>query len=163
MLYAGAHALGGWVGVVILAAASITLAFGLLARFLSERLPTAPAIILTIAAVLLTSQHLLARPHVLTLPILVLWVSALITAVEKHRAPTLALLPAMTLWANLHGGFTFGLFMIAPFALEALIAGPRSPRRVLAMGPVRRAGFARGLHHSLRTRNRFWSLSVVSA
>jgi hypothetical protein len=45
LLYAGAHALGGWVAVVVLAAAAAALAFALLARFLSERMPSGDVII----------------------------------------------------------------------------------------------------------------------
>jgi hypothetical protein len=37
------------------------------------------------------------------------------------------------LWANLHGGFTFGIFLIAPVALEALLgAAPQERLRVPA-------------------------------
>ena len=41
----------------------------------------------------------------------------------------------MTLWANLHGGFTLGLAIAAAFALEALIAARRNGR----FGPALRA------------------------
>ncbi|HKY86400.1 MAG TPA: hypothetical protein VJL90_06555, partial [Pseudorhodoplanes sp.] len=42
------------------------------------------------------------------------------------------ILPLMTLWANLHGSFTFGLAMIGPIACEALWQSPRSDwRRVV--------------------------------
>jgi hypothetical protein len=34
------------------------------------------------------------------------------------------LLPLMTLWANLHGSFLFGLLLILPFGLEALLFSP---------------------------------------
>ena len=34
----------------------------------------------------------------------------------------------MMLWANLHGGFIFGLALIAPFAVEALIEAPAAER-----------------------------------
>jgi hypothetical protein len=34
----------------------------------------------------------------------------------------------MTLWANLHGSFTFGLAMVAPIACDALWRAPRSER-----------------------------------
>jgi hypothetical protein len=34
----------------------------------------------------------------------------------------------MTLWANLHGGFTFGIALVAPVALEALWLAPGSQR-----------------------------------
>jgi len=132
LLYAGAHALGGWVAVVVLAAASTALAFGLLARFLSERMPPAPTIALTIAAAVLTAPHLVARPHALALPLLVAWVAGLVAAADARQAPSFALLPLMVLWANLHGGFTFGLVIIAPFALEALLVADAAERLAVA-------------------------------
>jgi len=132
LLYAGAHALGGWIAVVVLAAAAIAFAFGLLTHFLSERMPWVPAIALTAAAALLTAPHLVARPHALALPLLVAWVAGLVAAAEAQRAPPLALLPLMTLWANLHGGFTFGLAIIAPFALEAVLAADPAERLTVA-------------------------------
>jgi hypothetical protein len=132
LLYAGAHALGGWVAVVVLAAASTALAFGLLARFLSERVPPIPTLALTVAAALLTAPHLVARPHALALPILVAWVAGLVAAADARRAPSFALLPLMALWANLHGGFTFGLVIIAPFALEGVLVANSAERLAVA-------------------------------
>jgi hypothetical protein len=62
--------------------------------------------------------------------VLALWCDALFAARERGRAPPIALAALMTLWANLHGSFAFGLALIGPFALEALIAAP--PARRLA-------------------------------
>ena len=38
----------------------------------------------------------------------------------------------MCLWANLHGGFVFGLFLALPLMLEAMLAEPAAWRAVLA-------------------------------
>ena len=38
----------------------------------------------------------------------------------------------MTLWANMHGGFIFGLMLIGPFALEALMEAPAGARLATA-------------------------------
>jgi hypothetical protein len=48
----------------------------------------------------------------------------------------------MTLWANLHGGFTFGLVMVAPFALEALLGANSAERPVVAWKWLRFSGLA---------------------
>ena len=61
------------------------------------------------AALALTVPHLLARPHVLALPVMVAWVGGMIAAADRRGAPSFWLLPLMMLWANLHGGFVFGL------------------------------------------------------
>ena len=80
---------------------------------------------------------LLARPHLLALPLIEVWTAGLLIAVEQRRVPWL-LLPLMTLWANLHGSFLFGLALACAFALEAAIAA--GVVRVAAygaqMGPV---------------------------
>jgi hypothetical protein len=128
VLFAKAFAIGGWTAVVALTAAAIALAFALLAQFLLERLAIAPALILTGAAFVIAAPHMIARPHALALPVMVAFVAGLLRARDAHRPPPFALLPLLTLWANLHGGFTFGIAIMAPVALEALLAAPKSER-----------------------------------
>jgi hypothetical protein len=118
--YAAALSLGSWAGVVALAAAAVAAAFGLLARFLLREWQPVPALIAVLAAFVLASPHILARPHVLALPLMVAWVASLIRAVDERRAPPWQILALMTLWANLHGSFTFGLAMIGAVACDAL-------------------------------------------
>ena len=85
------------------------LAFGVLARLLLEKLDPAATLVLVLAAIMLAASHIVARPHALALPVMVLWIAGLVRALDARRAPSWWLLPLMTLWANLHGGFTFGL------------------------------------------------------
>jgi hypothetical protein len=139
VLFAQAFAIAGWVGVVVLSAIAAAVAIGLLTRFLLERLATGPAVALSMAGFVLVSPHLLARAHVLALPLMVAWIAGLMRAREQDRAPSLRLLPLMALWANLHGGFTFGLVFIAPLALEALWTAPPQRRVDVAL---RWGGFA---------------------
>jgi len=119
LLYAGAHAVAGWSGVVVLVAAAIATAFALLAYFLLQKLAPAPALTLVGAGFVLAAPHLTARPHALALPLMVAWAGVLMNAVDHRRSPPLALIPVMTLWANVHGSFTLGLALIAPLAFEA--------------------------------------------
>jgi hypothetical protein len=133
ILYLGAFKVAGWAGPVILAALSVAAAFFLLARLLVKRLPNIPVMILVGSAITITAPHMLARPHVLVFPLMVLWADAIVHAAEERRAPSLAYLPLMALWANLHGSFTLGLALIAPFALEALWTADKSARRALAI------------------------------
>jgi hypothetical protein len=84
-------------------------------------------IAIAIAAGWLLLPHLLARPHILALPILVIWCGALIEARDAGRAPPIWLLPIMTLWANLHGGFMFGLALTGFLGAEAVLL-PRAGR-----------------------------------
>jgi hypothetical protein len=104
ILYAGTYELAGWAGPVVLASASIAATFALL-----------------------------ARPHVLAMPVMVAWVSGLVSASDRRQAPSFWLLPLIALWANLHGGFIFGLALVAPFAVDALWNAQVQQRRPLAL------------------------------
>jgi hypothetical protein len=120
---------GGWGGVAALSAASIAVTFALMLRLLLRDLRPLPALLFTVAAIVLSSPHFLARPHVFAFPFLVLWVAGLVRASEQGRAPKPLLLLAMLLWANLHGGFTLGLMLCGFFALEAVVTAANAAQR----------------------------------
>jgi hypothetical protein len=80
--------------------------------------------IATALAVTLVIPHVLARPHVFTLPILVAWVAALVWARGEDRAPAAWVAALMALWANLHGGYLFGLGLAGLLAAEAVLLAP---------------------------------------
>jgi hypothetical protein len=126
--YAAAYRLGGWAAVAGLTAAAAAAAFGQLARYLLQRWQPLPATIAVLIALVLTSPHIVARPHVLALPLIVTWTAALIRAVDTAQRPPWWLLPLMTLWANLHGSFIFGLAMAGVIAAEAVWVAPRPLR-----------------------------------
>lgn len=131
VMYAKAYSVAGWAGPVVLASTAIAATFALLARFVSRRLSESATLVCVAAALALTVPHLLARPHVLALPLLVAWAGALIAAADRREAPSFWLLPLMTLWANLHGGFVFGLLLIGGLALDALSTADASARKTL--------------------------------
>ena len=133
VLYAKTYAIAGWSGPVVLAAFAIAATFALLAKFLSRRLADSTALVFIAAALALTVPHLLARPHVLAMPVMVAWVAGLIAAADRRAAPSFWLLPLMVLWANLHGGFVFGLVLIAPIALDAVWSAAPPLRTSLAL------------------------------
>jgi hypothetical protein len=133
VLYAKAYAVAGWRGPVVLAAAAGALAFALFVRLLSRHLRESTTLLFATAALILVLPHLFARPHVLAFPLLVTWIGGLIDAADRKRAPPLVLTLLIALWANLHGGFVFGLFFIVPAALDALVNVEASARRVLAL------------------------------
>ena len=128
ILYAGAHAASGWPGMVVLAAAAVALAFALLARFLIDDLRPLYAVLFVAGAFLLAAPHVTARPHALAFPVMVAWVAGLVRAADEKRAPSLWLLPLMVVWANLHGGFTFGIMMVGALGLDAIVASPAETR-----------------------------------
>lgn len=133
VLFAKAFDLGGWSGVVILSALAAAVAFALFTHILCRVLPPLHAGVATVAILVLTMSHLLARPHVLAMPVMIAWVAGLASASGRGKAPSLALLPLMTMWANLHGGFVFGLALIGAFALDALWNAEAAQRKQVAL------------------------------
>lgn len=124
VLMAAAFNLSGWSGVAGLTGVAAGLSALFLTRGLARSLSGLGLVTTSVVALACVAPVLLARPHILALPCLVLWTDALLTARAHKVAPSLWWLPLMTLWANLHGGFFFGLALIGPFALEALLAAP---------------------------------------
>lgn len=120
VILALAFAAGGWPAVVVVAAAAIALTFSLMFAELARQMRPAVALSMMLLAYALCSLHFLARPHVLSYPIAILWLAGLVRAVDRRQLPNLLLLPLMTLWANLHGGFTLGLGIAGLLALEAV-------------------------------------------
>jgi hypothetical protein len=122
VIFAAIYQRFGWGGICAITALSFSAALILLTRRLQDWLEAPRPAIAAALAGILSAPHLLARPHVLALPLIVLWISGLISAREAKRAPSLALLPLMILWCNLHGGFIIGLIFCVLFALEAVFA-----------------------------------------
>ncbi|HEY3811657.1 MAG TPA: hypothetical protein VGL66_00405 [Caulobacteraceae bacterium] len=122
VLMALAYAAAGWNGVRVLTAIAATAAALLMANHVRREVGwVTGAAILTLSFWVLGS-HVQARPHLIALPILILWTLELMRARAADRTPALWLLPVMALWANLHGSFVFGLAFTGFFALEAFFA-----------------------------------------
>jgi len=121
VIFAAIHKLAGLNGIVLLAALAIAFTNSIFLGFLLSRgTNTVLALILTIAAIAVTSVHWLARPHILSMPILLFWYMAL----EEYRLRGkryIYLLPLVTVvWVNLHGGFMAGLLLVAVYWLGSL-------------------------------------------
>ena len=114
----------GWAGLVAATAFCAAAAVGMLLRQLLRSLVPVHAMIATALAVTLVIPHVLARPHVFTLPILVAWAAGLVRARCENRAPAAWLAVLMALWANLHGGYVFGLGLAGLLAAEAVLLAP---------------------------------------
>jgi len=132
VLYAGAFQALGWAGVAALAAIAVALAAGQMHVFLRERLAPLPAALATLLAFACLAPGLLARPHLLALPLLVLWTRVLLEARADGRAPALGWVLVVALWANLHGTALFAAALAGWFAAEALAQRPADWRRTFA-------------------------------
>jgi hypothetical protein len=60
----------------------------------------------------------------LALPLLAIWTAELVRARDETRRPSLALLPLMTVWVNIHASFLLGFALAGGLALEALLEDP---------------------------------------
>jgi hypothetical protein len=122
----------GWGGILVCIALLVGLAIGILSVDISRTLGPLCALCCAMLGWGLCVPHLVARPHALTLPLLVIWIAAHVRARHDDSVPPLYLTPLMTLWANLHGGFMFGLAFTALFAAEAVFESHTAERARLA-------------------------------
>jgi len=123
VLYASAYRLAGYAGVSAIVTAALMALNGIVyfnARRWMPPLIAGVALLVVMDVVLI--PMLLARPHLLAWPLMALWIWLMMRAREKDRAPPLPAALLITLWANLHGSFVFGLAIAAAFGLEALIS-----------------------------------------
>ena len=119
VLLFGAYALDGWPGVTLLADAAIAATFALLFGWLLRRVRWSVALAFTVLAAAFAAPHFLARPHVFSWPLLVLWMAGLLSAAEARRAPSWWLVPLIVLWSNLHASVLLAFVIAFPLGLEA--------------------------------------------
>ena len=131
VLMALAWRAAGWSGVAVLFALAVAAAAWLLVRRLSLAIGGVTLLVVSVLAFACMGGSLLARPQLLVLPVLVLWTCELLAAREQDRAPRLVAALLMTLWANLHGSYVFGVLLAGAFGLEALVAHRLRPWPVL--------------------------------
>lgn len=118
--FALSYAQFDWAGPVILTALAVALSAAILVDLLDAHLEMPRSVLFAMLAVVLSLHHILARPHILALPVMIAWVGMLMNAADRRGTPSWYFLPLISLWANLHGGFVLGLALIGPMAFVAL-------------------------------------------
>jgi hypothetical protein len=119
ILYAVALKLGGWRAVVDLAAITCGAIIGSLCFYLLRNLRFSVALAWTALSAAPVSSHFLARPHIFSYLLLVIWTIKLLDDYDREEFKASSLfffVPVMVLWASLHGSFTFGLALLYIFA-----------------------------------------------
>jgi hypothetical protein len=129
-----AWAAGGWQAIHLLFALCVALTAGTVGYFVRARVDFVPALLTVVLGLACVTGSLLARPHILALPLLAIWAAGLATAREQDRTPHWALLVVMPLWANLHASFAFGLALAVALAGEAVILSADRKRTALRWG-----------------------------
>jgi hypothetical protein len=132
IIFALVHRAAGLAGVAIFAGLLIATAYALLARFLLRRgVDALLTYLVTVAAAVLGAVHWAPRPHLFTLVAVVVLMPMLeSSAIGRRSSPALdapssrfgrlktedrrllLALPLFAIWANLHGGWVFGLVLI---------------------------------------------------
>jgi len=125
---------GGWAGIHLLFAISIGLTAAIVGLFVRKRLDMTSALLTVALGLCCISGSLLARPHLLTLPLLAIWTCSLVAAREQNKAPPIWLIAVILLWANLHGSFIFGLAMAGALAVEAVVEAEDRRKEALGWG-----------------------------
>lgn len=123
---AAVHERLGLNGVVFVSAALIALAFALLFRLVMLRGALLPvAMVLLILALISSSIHFFARPHVLSWLFTLGWFGILDSSEPKPDSKNprrLYWLPVLMLfWVNLHGGFVFGFALLGVYLLSGSV------------------------------------------
>jgi hypothetical protein len=129
VVIAAIHHVSGLNGVVLFTAIVIGSTFALLFRFVLRRsgnLVVAGS--LTLLAIAAAQVHMLARPHVLSWLLTLLWVENLCRFEEGKHSALLWLPPLMLVWANLHAGFVLGLVLLGVFATGCIWSTLTAPR-----------------------------------
>jgi hypothetical protein len=115
LIYALAERVGGLPAVAVLAGILIALTYSLLTRFLLTRGVDPLLACLTVAmSIVLGIGHWSARPHLVSFLAVVLLLDGLEGGWTRAVLPTALLFIA---WANLHGGFVYGWFLIGTYLL----------------------------------------------
>jgi hypothetical protein len=142
LVIASFHHWFGLNGVVLFSAVIIAATFALTLRLALKRGADMPVAVLLLALALGASTiHLLARPHVLSWLLTVIWFQLLdrnTSADFPERSRRLWWLPTlMLLWVNLHGGFVVGLVLLGLYlvsdAIQYFRCDDGEERRRLAM------------------------------
>jgi hypothetical protein len=128
------YRVAGWSGLIILIGTAMATLFALVAYEIRRWLSPSASIVALLMLITGLLPSLLARPHILALPILAAWLIVLLHARERGKAPPFGFALLMLVWANAHGSFVFGLALVGVFALEALIAAAPSDRRRVVLG-----------------------------
>jgi hypothetical protein len=111
----------GWNGIHLLFACAAALTAGVVGYFVRRRVDFVQALPMVVLGLACVTGSLLARPHMLALPLLAIWTAGLAQARSEDEAPRWWLIVLMPVWANLHGSFVFGLALAAALGVEAVL------------------------------------------
>jgi len=120
----------GWNGIALVAAVLCATSVWLLHRqLLAEGIEIVLSTVLTLLAAAVCAIHWLARPHLATLLLVLVfaWQLRWFARGRTTARKLMILLPALTaLWVNLHGGFVFAFVLIGIYWAGAVVTWVRA-------------------------------------
>lgn len=122
LVYAGAFNLLGYAGSAIVVVAALMALNAIIFFYLQPRVSPAVIAVALLAMNLVLGRFALARPHVLSWPLLAGWTVLLLEAAEEGRPPKLRWVLLLTIWTNVHASFPLALPVAGAIGLDALIA-----------------------------------------
>jgi hypothetical protein len=134
VLLAGVHHALGLNGVVFFTSALVASVFALVLHMALRRGGNVPISLgLVMLALVASTVHLLARPHIVSWLFAAIWFDCLDSASAGNDDGRMFWLPAvMLLWVNLHSGFLLGLLLLGIYlvggAIEYAMAADSRPR-----------------------------------
>ena len=123
--------IAGWPGLIVMGVVATTASILIMLKYLLEQLSPIRAICLMLLAYGMLLSHIMPRPHILALPIMIYWFVQMLRASEKHKAPPLHLALILILWANIHGSFLISIVYAGFFAIESVITAPKGINRTV--------------------------------
>jgi hypothetical protein len=120
VILALAYRVADWNGLMVLTALVSGATIGIVAFYVRRHMRLDIAVMFVLLTAACGGPSLLSRPHLIALPLLAFWTMSLVSARARGVGPSLLLLPVMTVWANLHGGFMVGLVLAGALAVEAV-------------------------------------------
>ncbi len=139
VVFALTYRLLGLDGIVLLCAILIALTFALVYRIAARRSGLRfVSLALVLLAASASSLHWLARPHLFTLLLVVLWTDGMESIARGERVAWWRQPLIMLVWANLHGAFLIGfvvwLAYVAEVAWQTRFPRAGQPKGVAARG-----------------------------
>ncbi len=122
VIMAAVHEAFGLTGIVIFFSFIISLVYYLLFKTIRKNNGNIIIAAFVVLLVLVASQiHWLARPHIFSLLLMVIWYYLLDEYQYNHKNYLYFFPPMMLLWVNLHGGFLTGFILLGIYLFGNLV------------------------------------------
>ena len=115
------HRSFGLTGIVIFFSLIISLVYSLFFKILKANDDIVLSVIFALLVLSSSQIHWLARPHIFSLLLMIIWYYLLDEYQYKNRNYLYVLPPIMLLWVNLHGGFLAGFILIGIYLFGNII------------------------------------------